>query len=88
MDSLSEQVINNYHSLKQIINDERSFTNYTLNFFSSSGRTQSSIVWGRYFSTHKNSSVIVSTIVYGVRVKSNVISKIDIVICETTHNLV
>ncbi len=38
MDSLSEQVINNYHSLKQIINDERSFTNYTLNFFSSSGR--------------------------------------------------
>ena len=38
MDSISEQIINNYHSLRHLIKDDRSFTNYTLNFFSSSGR--------------------------------------------------
>ena len=38
MDSISEQIINNYHSLRHLIKDDRSFTNYTLNFFSSSGK--------------------------------------------------
>ena len=38
MDSISEQIINRYHYLRQLIKDDRSFTNYTLNFFSSSGR--------------------------------------------------